>query len=235
METASTTGCRQPRLRDRRVRRQRDRRARRCEVSARDHDEDEANRLAFNLMHEVVQGAKTMEQARDYYATDCCNASNNDPTPCMERLYSRPSGTRPSERAPSDEERVEGPCTQARGRADHGAALHRQVRRSCRDTHQMPLGVRQRSLETPRRSTRVRRPTARCATSPATSQARDSKRCRSVTTSASRRSERWLRKWTAGSITGRTSAPMVFSAGSSSSVTTQRRAQPTTGMSPRPR
>jgi hypothetical protein len=39
------------------------------EVSARCHDE-EANSLALNLMHDIVTGAKSVEEARAYYAKE---------------------------------------------------------------------------------------------------------------------------------------------------------------------
>ncbi len=37
------------------------------EVSARCHDE-QANFLALNLMHDILTGARTVQEARDYYA-----------------------------------------------------------------------------------------------------------------------------------------------------------------------
>ena len=52
------------------------------EVSARCHDE-EANRLALNLMHDIVTGAKTVQEARDYYAIEFLNARRKQPTPDM--------------------------------------------------------------------------------------------------------------------------------------------------------
>src|SRR5690606_30264493 len=39
------------------------------EVSARCHDE-QANFLALNLMHDIATGAKTAQEARDYYAKE---------------------------------------------------------------------------------------------------------------------------------------------------------------------
>lgn len=65
------------------------------EVSARCHDE-EANRLALNLMHDIVTGAKGVDEARDYYATEFLNYRRKQPTPYMERLrFTPPSGGTP--------------------------------------------------------------------------------------------------------------------------------------------
>jgi hypothetical protein len=55
------------------------------EVSARCHDE-EANRLALNLMHDIVIGEKTIREARDYYAKEFLDYRRKKPTPYMERL-----------------------------------------------------------------------------------------------------------------------------------------------------
>jgi hypothetical protein len=55
------------------------------EASARCHD-DQANRLALNLMHDIVIGAKDVEAARDYYAKEFLDAKRKRPTPYMERL-----------------------------------------------------------------------------------------------------------------------------------------------------
>jgi len=55
------------------------------EVSARCHDE-EANRLALNLMHDIVTDAKTVAEARDYYAKEFLDARRKKTTPYMEKL-----------------------------------------------------------------------------------------------------------------------------------------------------
>lgn len=59
------------------------------EVSARCHDE-EANNLALNLMHDIVTGAKTVEQAREYYAKEFADYRRKQPTPYMEQLRFQP-------------------------------------------------------------------------------------------------------------------------------------------------
>jgi hypothetical protein len=59
------------------------------EVSARCHDE-QANFLALNLMHDIVSGAKTVQEARDYYAKEFADYRRKKPTPYMERLHFRP-------------------------------------------------------------------------------------------------------------------------------------------------
>jgi len=62
------------------------------EVSARCHDE-EANKLALNLMHDIVTGAKSVTEARDYYAEEFLNARRNGPTPYMDELRFEPEVT----------------------------------------------------------------------------------------------------------------------------------------------
>lgn len=59
------------------------------EVSARCHDE-EANLLALNLMHDIVTGQKTVQQAREYYAEEFLRYRRREPTPYMERLHFAP-------------------------------------------------------------------------------------------------------------------------------------------------
>jgi hypothetical protein len=60
------------------------------EVSARCHDE-EANSLALNLMHDMVTGARTVQQARDYYAQEFADYRRKKPTPYMEGLRFTPA------------------------------------------------------------------------------------------------------------------------------------------------
>lgn len=55
------------------------------EVSARCHDE-QANFLALNLMHDIVTGAKDLQQARNYYAKEFADYRRKKPTPYMEKL-----------------------------------------------------------------------------------------------------------------------------------------------------
>jgi hypothetical protein len=76
------------------------------EVSARCHDE-EANCLALNLMHDVVTGSKSPEQARDYYAKEFVDYRRKKPTPYMEALRFSPGRgdtADPDVRVISDEE-----------------------------------------------------------------------------------------------------------------------------------
>lgn len=63
------------------------------EVSARCHDE-QANFLALNLMHDIVTGAKSVQEAREYYAKEFADFRRNQPTPYMERLRFTPEGGR---------------------------------------------------------------------------------------------------------------------------------------------
>lgn len=55
------------------------------EVSARCHDE-EANLLALNLMHDIIAGTKTLDEARAYYAKEFLDHRRKLPTPYMEGL-----------------------------------------------------------------------------------------------------------------------------------------------------
>jgi len=74
------------------------------EVSARCHDE-EANFLALNLMHDIVTGAKNVEEARRYYAQEFLDYRRRKPTPYMQGLRFSPAdgGTGdPDRRALSD-------------------------------------------------------------------------------------------------------------------------------------
>jgi hypothetical protein len=76
------------------------------EVSARCHDE-EANQLALNLMHDIVTGAKTSEEARQYYAKEFLDFRRNQPTPYMDKLRFTPgngSAADPDHRVLSDDD-----------------------------------------------------------------------------------------------------------------------------------
>jgi len=75
------------------------------EVSARCHDE-EANNLALNLMHDIVVGEKTVEQARDYYAKEFLDYRRGKPTPYMEKLHFEPDSDTadPDRRVLSDQD-----------------------------------------------------------------------------------------------------------------------------------
>lgn len=76
------------------------------EVSARCHDE-QANFLALNLMHDIVTGAKSVQEARDYYAKEFADYRRKKPTPYMERLRFTPgdrSAADPDIRVLSDED-----------------------------------------------------------------------------------------------------------------------------------
>jgi hypothetical protein len=76
------------------------------EVSARCHDE-QANFLALNLMHDIVTGTKSVQQARDYYAQEFADFRRKKPTPYMEKLRFTPAAddsTDPDVRVLSDED-----------------------------------------------------------------------------------------------------------------------------------
>jgi hypothetical protein len=76
------------------------------EVSARCHDE-EANLLALNLMHDIVTGAKTVQEARDYYGKEVLDYRRKKPTPYMTSLRFTPDARNapdPDTRILSDED-----------------------------------------------------------------------------------------------------------------------------------
>jgi hypothetical protein len=76
------------------------------EVSARCHDE-EANFLALNLMHDIVTGAKTAEEARQYYAKEFADYRRKKPTPYMQGLRFSPgdgNAADPDQRILSDQD-----------------------------------------------------------------------------------------------------------------------------------
>ncbi len=56
------------------------------EVSARCHDE-QANFLALNLMHDIVSGVKSVDEARSYYAKEFADYRRHKPTPYMQKLH----------------------------------------------------------------------------------------------------------------------------------------------------
>jgi hypothetical protein len=72
---------------------------------ARCHDE-QANFLALNLMHDLVTGAKGVEEARACYAEEFLNARRKQPAPYMEQLRFQPgTGTPdPDQRVLSDQD-----------------------------------------------------------------------------------------------------------------------------------
>lgn len=76
------------------------------EVSARCHDE-QANFLALNLAHDIVTGARSVQDAREYYGKEFLDARRKQPTPYMEGLrFDPPTGRTadPDEPILSDEE-----------------------------------------------------------------------------------------------------------------------------------
>ncbi|MPV36971.1 hypothetical protein [Georgenia subflava] len=77
----------------------------RGEISARCHDE-EANNLALNLAHDVVTGARSVGDARAYYAEEFAGYRRGDPTPYMDalRIESGTGTADPDERVLSDAE-----------------------------------------------------------------------------------------------------------------------------------
>lgn len=76
------------------------------EVSARCHDE-QANFLALNLMHDIVSGQKSVEEARRYYAKEFADYRRKTPTPYMQGLRFSPAdadAADPDRRMLSDED-----------------------------------------------------------------------------------------------------------------------------------
>ncbi len=76
------------------------------EVSARCHDE-QANFLALNLMHDIATDAKSVQEAREYYAKEFADYRRKKPTPYMEKLHFAPGNDNtadPDVRVLSDED-----------------------------------------------------------------------------------------------------------------------------------
>lgn len=46
--------------------------------------------VALNLMHDIVRGEKTVQEARDYYAKEFLDYRRKKPTPYMEKLRFTP-------------------------------------------------------------------------------------------------------------------------------------------------
>jgi hypothetical protein len=58
-------------------------------------------------MHDLVTGAKDVDEARSYYAKEFLDARRNRPTPYMEKLHFQPEGNRtadPDQRVLSDDD-----------------------------------------------------------------------------------------------------------------------------------
>ena len=89
----------------------------RGELSARCHDE-EANALALNLANDIVQGEKTVEQARDYYAHEFLAYRKKEPTPYMEGLRFEPNGGRDADERVLSEEQLEEAVEAGKGKQD---------------------------------------------------------------------------------------------------------------------
>jgi hypothetical protein len=62
------------------------------EISARCHDE-EANSLALNLVDDIVNGRKTVQEARDYYGYEFLAWRKKEPTPYMTGIRFKPQTT----------------------------------------------------------------------------------------------------------------------------------------------
>ncbi|MDA8371175.1 MAG: hypothetical protein M0026_15100 [Nocardiopsaceae bacterium] len=76
------------------------------EVSARCHDE-EANFLALNLVNDIVTGAKSVDEARAYYAKEFLDYRRSRPTPYMDKLRFEPGDEQaadPDSRVLSDQD-----------------------------------------------------------------------------------------------------------------------------------
>jgi hypothetical protein len=88
----------------------------RGELSARCHDE-EANFLALNLAHDIVEGKKTVEEARAYYAHEFLAYRKKEPTPYMEGLRFRPNGRRDADERLLTDEQLEEAVAQGEKKA----------------------------------------------------------------------------------------------------------------------
>lgn len=96
------------------------------ELSARCHDE-QANLLALNLAHEIVTGARTVDNARAYYAQEFLDAwSAFGSTRCRRR----PPRTRTSASSPTNSSRPRGPRAKP-SRAAEKESRYLATSRSC--------------------------------------------------------------------------------------------------------
>jgi hypothetical protein len=74
------------------------------ELSAECHDE-QANFLALNLANDIIEGNKTIGEARTYYSKEFLDSRRGKPAPYMEKLRFSPTGSpNPDERTISDDE-----------------------------------------------------------------------------------------------------------------------------------
>jgi hypothetical protein len=77
----------------------------RGELSARCHDE-EANFLALNLANDLIEGERSVEDARNYYATEFLGYRKKEPTPYMEALRFQPNGGQDADERMLSEEQL---------------------------------------------------------------------------------------------------------------------------------
>ncbi|WP_104131160.1 MULTISPECIES: hypothetical protein [unclassified Cryobacterium] len=76
------------------------------ELSATCHDE-EANRLALNLAHDLISGDRDVPDARAYYSKEFTDARRKAPTPYMQKLHFTPQSPNPDPDVPTiDEEEL---------------------------------------------------------------------------------------------------------------------------------
>jgi hypothetical protein len=92
------------------------------EAAAQCHDE-EANTLALNLMHDIVTGKKSAQEARDYYAKEFLDYRRKEPTPYMDKLRFQPetNAADPDRRLLSDDD-LERAKQEGLKSARHGAS-----------------------------------------------------------------------------------------------------------------
>jgi hypothetical protein len=92
------------------------------EASAQCHDE-EANTLALNLMHDIVTGQKSMQEARDYYAKEVLDYRRKKPTPYMNELrFKTQTDTGDTDKRVLSDEDLERAEQEGRGKGVHAPA-----------------------------------------------------------------------------------------------------------------
>lgn len=89
----------------------------RGELSARCHDE-EANFLALNLTHDIVEGSKTVQEARDYYAHEFLAYRKQEPTPYMQGLRFEANGGRDADERVLTDQQLEEAVETGRSKED---------------------------------------------------------------------------------------------------------------------
>jgi hypothetical protein len=79
--------------------------------------------LALNLMHDIVTGQKSMQEARDYYAKEVLDYRRKKPTPYMNELrFKTQTDTGDTDKRVLSDEDLERAEQEGRGKGVHAPA-----------------------------------------------------------------------------------------------------------------